>query len=173
MKRLSNLRCNRGTVEIEIRNYMVINGNTISSRQIEVLTAIRDCGSKTAAAKALGISPPVVHKYMATMEESVGMRLMASTATGTELTEMGTGTTLAAHIAAGDPAYGVQLFLIVDRKREKVHTLSRRGRHGHVYHDHRFARANETGTVRLLRILTYVDGHFSAADFGFESLVIF
>ena len=89
MKRLSNLRCNRGTVEIEIRNYMVINGNTISSRQIEVLTAIRDCGSKTAAAKALGISPPVVHKYMATMEESVGMRLMASTATGTELTEMG------------------------------------------------------------------------------------
>ena len=76
-------------MEIEIRNYMVINGNTISSRQIEVLTAIKKYGSKTAAAKALGISPPVVHKYMAAMEETVGMKLMASTATGTELTEMG------------------------------------------------------------------------------------
>ena len=79
----------QGIVEIEIRNYMVINGNTVSSRQIEVLTAIRKYGSKTAAAKELGISPPVVHKYMAAMEEAVGMRLMASTATGTELTEMG------------------------------------------------------------------------------------
>ena len=76
-------------VEIEVRTYMVINGNTISSRQLEVLSAIRRYGSKTAAAKALGISVPVVHKYMAAMEEATGTRLMASTATGTELTEMG------------------------------------------------------------------------------------
>ena len=76
-------------MEIEVRTFMVINGNTISARQLEVLSAIRRYGSKTAAAKALGISVPVVHKYMAAMEEATGMRLMASTATGTELTEMG------------------------------------------------------------------------------------
>ena len=77
------------TVEIEVKTFMVINGNSISSRQLEVLSAIKEYGSKTAAAKALGISTPVVHKYMAAMEEAVGVRLMASTATGTELTEMG------------------------------------------------------------------------------------
>ena len=76
-------------MEIEVKTFMVINGNNISSRQLEVLSAIKRYGSKTAAAKALGISPPVVHKYMAAMEESIGTRLMASTATGTELTEMG------------------------------------------------------------------------------------
>ena len=76
-------------MDIEVRTYMVIDGNSISSRQLEVLSAIRRYGSKTAAAKALGISPPVVHKYMAAMEEAVGTHLMASTATGTELTEMG------------------------------------------------------------------------------------
>ena len=76
-------------MEIEVRNYMVVDGKTISSRQLEVLAAIRKYGSKTAAARALGISVPVVHKYMAAMEESFGSTLMASTATGTELTEMG------------------------------------------------------------------------------------
>ena len=29
------------TVEIEVRNYMVVDGKTISSRQLEVLAAIR------------------------------------------------------------------------------------------------------------------------------------
>ncbi len=76
-------------MEIEIRNHMVIDGKNISSRQLEVLSAIKEYGSKTAAAKALGISVPVVHRYMVAMEEAAGVPLMASTATGTELTEMG------------------------------------------------------------------------------------
>ena len=76
-------------MEIEVKTFMVIDGNSISARQLEVLSAIKRYGSKTAAAKALGISAPVVHKYMAAMEEAVGTHLMASTATGTELTEMG------------------------------------------------------------------------------------
>ena len=76
-------------VGIEVKSFLVIDGKNISSRQLEVLSAIREYGSKTAAARALGISTPVVHKYMAAMEEATGTRLMASTATGTELTEMG------------------------------------------------------------------------------------
>ena len=76
-------------MDLEVKTYMIIDGNTVSSRQLEVLSAIRRYGSKTAAARALGISVPVVHKYMAALEGSTGTRLMASTATGTELTEMG------------------------------------------------------------------------------------
>ena len=74
---------------IEVKTTIVIDGKNISPRQLEVLSAIRTYGSKTAAARALGISTPVVHRYMAAMEEATGTRLMASTATGTELTEMG------------------------------------------------------------------------------------
>lgn len=76
-------------MDIEIKTYMVVNGNNISSRQLEVLDAVRRCGSKTAAAKELGISAPVVHKYIASMEEACGSKLIASTPNGTELTEMG------------------------------------------------------------------------------------
>ena len=76
-------------MEIEVKTYMVVNGNNISARQLEVLAAINRLGSKTAAAKELGISPPVVHKYMAAMEEAAGVHLMLSTPNGTELTAMG------------------------------------------------------------------------------------
>ena len=76
-------------MEIEVRTYMVVNGNNISYRQLEVLAAINKHGSKTAAAKELGISPPVVHRYMEAMEEAAGTHLMLSTPNGTELTAMG------------------------------------------------------------------------------------
>lgn len=76
-------------MEIEARTYMVVNGNNLTSRQLDVLAAVRECGSKTAAAKKLGISPPVVHKYMVSMERIIGSKLMLSTPTGTELTELG------------------------------------------------------------------------------------
>ncbi len=76
-------------VEIEVRTYMTVNGRNISTRQLEVLSAINKFGSKTAAAKELGISPPVVQRYMAQMEDVAGTRLMASTPNGTELTETG------------------------------------------------------------------------------------
>lgn len=76
-------------VEIEVRTYMTVNGSNITSRQLEVLAAIDRFGSKTAAAKELGISPPVVHKYMVAMEKVCGEHLMLSTPNGTELTPMG------------------------------------------------------------------------------------
>ncbi len=76
-------------MEIEVKTYMVVNGRNISSRQLEVLAAVNRLGSKTAAARELGISPPVVHRYMVQMEEVAGTRLMASTPNGTELTETG------------------------------------------------------------------------------------
>ena len=74
------------SVEIEVKTYMTVNGRNISSRQLEVLSAINRLGSKTAAAKELGISPPVVQRYMAQMEDVAETRLMASPPNGTELT---------------------------------------------------------------------------------------
>ena len=76
-------------MDIEIKTSMVINAQNVTTRQLEVLEAIHRTGSKTAAARALGISTPVVHRYMASMEETTGMVLMESTPTGTELTEKG------------------------------------------------------------------------------------
>jgi molybdate transport repressor ModE-like protein len=76
-------------MEISVKTSLVVDGNSVSSRQLEVLSAIRATGSKTSAAKVLGISVPVVHKYMCLMEKAVGSRLMLSTPTGTELTDIG------------------------------------------------------------------------------------
>lgn len=76
-------------MDIEIKTYMIVNGHNVSNRQLEVLRAISSEGSKTAAARKLGISVPVVHRYMAAVENAIGHRLMASTPTGTELTEDG------------------------------------------------------------------------------------
>lgn len=74
-------------MDIRVRTSLLVDGHSVTSRQIEVLRAIRDGGSKNAAAKALGISPPVVHRYMESMEEGIGRPMLKSTPAGTELTE--------------------------------------------------------------------------------------
>lgn len=76
-------------MDVEFKVYVIVNGNKVSSRQLEVLSLIKKYGSKTAAARALGISIPVVHRYMALMENTVGAKLMISTPIGTKLTETG------------------------------------------------------------------------------------
>ncbi|MCQ2052798.1 MAG: LysR family transcriptional regulator [archaeon] len=76
-------------MEIEFKTFAVVNGNKVSFRQLEILSSIKKYGSKTATARALGISVPVVHKYMTLMENTVGAKLMISTPVGTKLTETG------------------------------------------------------------------------------------
>ncbi|NLL94895.1 MAG: LysR family transcriptional regulator [Thermoplasmatales archaeon] len=53
------------------------------------MAAVHSERSKTAAARKLGISAPVVHKYMAEAEAAVGRKLMLSTPKGTHLTPEG------------------------------------------------------------------------------------
>ncbi|NLF33553.1 MAG: LysR family transcriptional regulator [Thermoplasmatales archaeon] len=76
-------------MNVKVRTSQVVNGNPITSRQIEVLRAVRSEGSKNAAAKKLGISVPVVHRYISSMERSAGVKLIRSTPSGTELTPEG------------------------------------------------------------------------------------
>ena len=75
--------------------------------------------------------------------------------------------------AARDFADGIHFFFVIDGKREKVHTLARGIGHGGVDHNDRVAATDEARAVSLLRVLAYVDGDFSAADFGFENFVIY
>ena len=76
-------------MEITVRTEQVINGRLVTNRQLETLTAVAGTGSKTAAAKKLGISVPVVHRYISSIEEAVGAPITVSTPAGTKLNEEG------------------------------------------------------------------------------------
>jgi molybdate transport repressor ModE-like protein len=76
-------------VNITVHTEQTINGKTVTNRQLEVLQAVETAGSKTAAAKKLGISVPVVHKYISFIDEAVGTPVTKSTPAGTSLTPEG------------------------------------------------------------------------------------
>lgn len=76
-------------MEIKASVHLSVNGRNVTARQIEILEEIRRAGSKTAAANKLGISVPVVHRYIAGLEESLDIKIISSTPTGTKLTEEG------------------------------------------------------------------------------------
>jgi molybdenum-dependent DNA-binding transcriptional regulator ModE len=61
----------------------------VTRRQMEALVAVRDRGSLKGAAAALGISAPVLYKYVKDAEVKVGEDLVSSTSRGTVLTPSG------------------------------------------------------------------------------------
>ncbi len=76
-------------MDIRVRTEQIINGQTVTNRQLEALAAVGRTGSLTAAAKALGISVPVVHRYVANVEAAAGEPVTKSTPAGTRLTAVG------------------------------------------------------------------------------------
>lgn len=76
-------------MDISVRTEQIINGRLVTNRQLETLAAVAGTGSKTAAAKKLGISVPVAHRYISAIEEAVGARITVSTPAGTKLNEEG------------------------------------------------------------------------------------
>ena len=76
-------------MELSVRTEQIINGQVVTNRQLETLAMVAGTGSKTAAAKALGISVPVVHRYISAIEEAVGSPITISTPAGTKLNEDG------------------------------------------------------------------------------------
>ena len=76
-------------MDISVRNSQVINGKTVTARQLEALLAVRDAGSQTAAARAMGISVPVVHKYLRAIEDAAGTPVLLTTPSGSVLTAEG------------------------------------------------------------------------------------
>ena len=76
-------------MDVKVENSQVINGRRVSVRQLEVLLAVQEEGSQTAAARRLGISVPVAHKYLRGIEEAVGAPVLRTTPAGSVLTEEG------------------------------------------------------------------------------------
>lgn len=77
-------------MDVNVRTEMVIDGQTVTHRQLETLVEVGRRGSMTSAARALGISVPVVHRYIRSVEQAVGAPVTCSTPSGTSLTREGT-----------------------------------------------------------------------------------
>jgi molybdate transport repressor ModE-like protein len=76
-------------VDISVRTEQIINGRVVTNRQLETLAAVAESGSKTAAAKKLRISVPVVHRYISAIEDAAGSPVTVSTPAGTKLSRDG------------------------------------------------------------------------------------
>lgn len=76
-------------VDLEPRVSIYVNGVKVTARQMDALKALRDHGSKAAAAASLGISAPVLHRYLQNLEDSTGLELVRSNPRGSKLTEAG------------------------------------------------------------------------------------
>lgn len=76
-------------VQISVQSSQTVNGRPVTARQLEALLAVQDTGSQTAAARQLGISVPVIHKYLASIEDAAGTPILKTTPAGSKLTEAG------------------------------------------------------------------------------------
>jgi molybdate transport repressor ModE-like protein len=76
-------------VDVEPSVSLTVNGMHITPRQLEALREVWRVGSQKAAAEALGISVPVLHRHISSMEERVGIKLLDSSPQGTRLTTDG------------------------------------------------------------------------------------
>ena len=71
------------------RVVFVSEGQEITHRQMEALAALHEKGSMKKAADAIGVSTPVLHKYVREIEVKADANLIASTSKGSKLTEAG------------------------------------------------------------------------------------
>ena len=76
-------------MEVHPRVVMVTENGEITNRQLEALAAVRDRGSMKRAASHLGISTPVLYKYVKEAEAKCGEKLVRSDSRGTRLTPVG------------------------------------------------------------------------------------
>lgn len=77
------------SMRLEGRATLIADGAEVTRRQIDALRAVADTGSMRRAAGALGISTPVLHKYVREAEARVGAELVSSSSKGTALTADG------------------------------------------------------------------------------------
>ncbi len=68
---------------------MEVNGTDLTSHQLEVITAIYRHGSQRSAARSLGITTPVLNRYVRQIEAKTNLKLAESTPSGTILTSDG------------------------------------------------------------------------------------
>lgn len=65
---------------------MVSDGVEVTRRQLEALAALERSGSMKRAAVSLGLSTPVLHKYVREVEEKTDLSLVSTTSRGSRLT---------------------------------------------------------------------------------------
>ena len=74
---------------VSTRVILVTDDGEVTYRQLEALLAVRRRGSMKKAADSLGISAPVLYKYVKEAEERCGERLVRSDSRGTRMTPFG------------------------------------------------------------------------------------
>lgn len=75
--------------EVRPRVVFVCDGHEITHRQMEALAALLEKGSMKRAASSLGISTPVLHKYIHDVEQKTETKLVNTTSRGSTLTDAG------------------------------------------------------------------------------------
>ncbi len=76
-------------MNLEPRAALVVDGADLTSHQLEVIQAIYRHGSQRSAARSLGITTPVLNRYVRQIEAKIRLRLADSTPNGTVLTPDG------------------------------------------------------------------------------------
>lgn len=75
--------------DIEPSVALLVGGRRLTTRQLEVLSAVHKEGSQNRAAALLGISTSVLHRYISQAEGKVGRALVVTSPGGSELNELG------------------------------------------------------------------------------------
>jgi len=75
--------------DVRPRVIFVTDGKEITHRQMEAFAALHEKGSMKRAADVLGISTPVLHKYIHEVEEKADAELVSTTSKGSKLTAQG------------------------------------------------------------------------------------
>ena len=73
-------------MDISAEISLEVNGTLVTARQLEALLAVQDTGSQSAAAKRLGISAPVLNKYISAISAAAGADVLKTTPAGSRLT---------------------------------------------------------------------------------------
>ena len=76
-------------MKLEPKVGLEVNGVNLTSHQLEVIYAIYRNGSQRSAARSLGITTPVLNRYVRQIEAKTHTKLADSTPTGTVLTDEG------------------------------------------------------------------------------------
>jgi len=71
------------------RVVFVSEGNEITHRQLEALRALHAKGSMQKAAASIGVSTPVLHKYIREIESKSDLKIVSTTSKGSKLTASG------------------------------------------------------------------------------------
>ncbi len=76
-------------MNVRARAALVVDGENITHRQLVALSALKRRGSMKKAAEELGISTPVLYKYIREVEAKIGVSLVESNSKGSKLTVQG------------------------------------------------------------------------------------